>query len=320
MAPHHPTTPTSTRPPRWPLAFLGLLAGIALAAALTVQAQPTWSEGAPTGCRALPPFVAALGYGPEAQIGTADTRLIGLTLTSPLHPERGSYQHPSWDDAGYLGHIVIDKRGAIFTFPAPHSSLEVNPPTLQNRVYRVDPQSGAMALFVDLPVAQLPGAAGASPFGVLGLAYDCDTDSLYIASVAGSTRGAEVGRIFQVSAASGALVSQVEGFDGFGLAVYNSSEKRLYVGSARYPELHSIALDGKGRLVEGTWQQELSLVRPTDRVRRLSFGPGELTVRAIGFTYNLAARSEREEAVYTVRYDPADDRWVQQGDPRIERS
>ncbi|MFN8424002.1 MAG: hypothetical protein U0470_11715 [Anaerolineae bacterium] len=54
----------------------------------------------------------------------------------------------------------------------PLVSLEDNPPALQNRVYRVDSASQALALFVDLPAAAPP--SGANPFGVIGLACSCD--------------------------------------------------------------------------------------------------------------------------------------------------
>lgn len=317
---HQRTVPVA-RPPRWPLIFLTVLAGIGLVAAVMMsRPHPAWSEGAPIGCRILPPFVLAQGYGPDAQLSTVDTHYVGLTLRNPSQPDQGVYQHPSWDDAGYLGHTVIDRRGAIFTFPAPHSSLEVNPPAQQNRIYRVDPQSGVMTLFVELPAARPATAPGASPFGVLGLAYDCDTDSLYATSVAGSTRSTELGRVFQINAANGKIASQLEGFDGFGLAVYNSPEKRLYVGSARAPEVRSLGLDDQGQLVDRSWRQEVSMTRPTDRARRLTFEVGVLLVRGTSFTYNLAARSQRDEVVLPFRYDRTTDTWIAADDPHVDHS
>ncbi|MCB0132045.1 MAG: hypothetical protein KDD78_14400, partial [Caldilineaceae bacterium] len=178
-------------------------------------------------CRSGPRFPAGLGYAPgQALIGTSLRGYIGLTLSDAADPNR-VFQDPSWDDAGSLGSWVYDRQGNIYVAPAPFVSLELNPPDLQNRIYRIDTDTGKMTLFAELPAAAPP--SGDNPFGVLGLFYDCDTESLYAGSVAGSTGTDEVGRLFQIDVADGTVIDTLEGIDAMGVGVFNHPDgKRLY--------------------------------------------------------------------------------------------
>ncbi len=273
--------------------------------------------GGATACQVRPPFTAAMGLGPRAALGTSVEGVKGLAVLDPDKPVEagGVFQHPTWDDAGYLGPFVYDRAGNVYVAPVPLVSLEENPPEQQNTVYRVDGQTMSMAPLVALPSARPP--SGANPFGVIGLAYDCDTHSLYASSVAGSTAGTEAGRIHRIDLATGAVADQLEGADPFGLAAFNGAHgKRLYFGLARRPELHSVALAANGDFA-GPPRRELSLADlpngTQDKIRRLRIGPGpapEMTVHAYDFTYSLKVASERRERVLVFAYDAAADAWA----------
>jgi len=276
--------------------------------------------GGVTACQSRPRFTAGLGLGARAALGTSVEGLKGLAV---LDPEAGAagrppvYQHATWDDAGYLGPWVYDRVGNIYVAPVPLVSLEENPPERQNKVYRVDTDTQVMAEYVDLPAAQPP--SGANPFGVIGLAYDCDTDSLYATSVAGSTATEEVGRVFRVDLATGTVAARRDGVDAFGAAVFNGARgKRLYYGLARAPELYSIGLDERGDFA-GEPRLELSLAAlqsgTGDKIRRVRFGAGPaMTLHAYDFTYSLQVASERQERLFTFAYDAAGDTWSFQAD------
>lgn len=271
--------------------------------------------GGVTGCQAQPRFTAGLGLGPRAALGSSVTGIMGLAVIDPDKPADagGVFQHATWDDAGYLGPFVYDRQGNIFVAPAPLASLEDNPPEEQNTIYRVDTDSMEMRPFIALPSTRPP--SGANPFGVIGLAYDCETDSLYASSVAGSTAGEELGRIHRIDIPSARVAAQREGRDSFGLGVFRGQAgKRLYFGLARAPELHSIALDAAGDFV-GEPRRELSLAElpdgTQDKIRRIRFGPGpEMILQAYDFNYSLQAASERIETVFRFRYDAAADAWL----------
>ena len=271
--------------------------------------------GAVDGCRAGPRFQHSLGLGKQAALATSLTNVKGLAIVDfeGNNGEGRIYQHETWDDAGFLGPFITDRRGDIYTAPVPLVSLVDNPPELQNRIYRVDSDSQVMSMFAELPPAQ--PASGASPFGVVGLAYDCETDSLYASSLAGSTAGQEVGRIFHIDLKTQQVLAQLEGVDAMGVGVFNGAGgKRLYFGTARTPAVRSIALDAQGNFV-GEPRDEFSFARQVlggrRTVRRIRFLPtGEMTLNAMDFNFSLQVASKRQEDVLTYRYDPATDRWT----------
>lgn len=294
------------------------LAACTPAAPATVQPSPTVPparslSGADL-CRRGPRFTAAMGFSPQANMGTAVQGVKGLAIVDPAGNDgQGSlYQHPTWDDAGYLGAWTLDRRGNVYVAPAPLVSLLENPPDQQNKLYKVDSDSQIMAEWVDLPAALPP--SGANPYGVVGLAYDCDTELLYASSLAGSTAGQEVGRIFIVDLATGQVVDMLEGIDAMGVGVYNGAQgKRLYYGLTRKPEVWSIGLDEQGRFA-GEPRFELSLAGlPTEgrqTVRRIRFDQGTgATFYLVNFNYTLQVAGERQETILSFSYDPFGDTW-----------
>jgi hypothetical protein len=270
--------------------------------------------GPPTECRARPRFISELGMGGQIYIGTNLQGYTGLTL-SARDPNNGQmlvYQHPSWDDAGNLAPYALDRAGNIYVGPAPFVSLDNNPPELQNRIYRVDGESGEMSLFVELPAAQPPSSS--NPFGVMGLAYDCDTDSLYASSLAGSTYDAELGRIFQIDVNSASVVSRLENVDAFGVGSYQGAQgKRLYFGSARDSSVRSVPLDDEGHF-DGEQRVEFYLLAAPgggdDRAKRIQFPErDQMRIKGIEFNYTLRAASDFKERDYAYRYQPLADTW-----------
>ena len=280
------------------------------------SATPTVGPiGGVDGCRFGPRFQTGLGLSNQAALATSLTNVKGLAIFD-LAGNNGQgrlYQHETWDDAGFLGPFITDRRGDIYTAPVPLVSLVDNPPELQNRIYRADSDSQVMAKFLELPSAQPP--SGASPFGVVGLAYDCETESLYATSLAGSTAGQEVGRVFHIDLKTKQVLAQLEGVDAMGVGVFNGiNGKRLYFGTARTPAVRSIALDAQGNFV-GEPRDEFSFARQAlggrRTVRRIRFLPNsEMTLNAMDFNFSLQVASKRQEDVLTYRYDPATDSWT----------
>jgi len=149
------------------------------------------------------------------------------------------------------------------------------------------------------------------------LTFDCDTSSLYAASVSGSTRKETNGGIFQIDAKTGKINSQKQGIDAIGLGVFNSSKgKRLYYGLARASEIWSIDLNDDGSF-SGESRREFSFgengVRGDDKARRINFLQNregfEMIVLGIEFGFNLIAPTEKQETVYRYRYDMVKDAW-----------
>ena len=278
---------------------------------VTPTLPPGYTIGPTNLCQATPQFVGSLGF-EQPVIDTTQELAIGLLVTDLADNSR-IYQHETWDDAGKVGAFAIDWLGNLFVAPAAVISQELNPVEEQNKVYRADTRTAEMAVFLDLPWPLPP--AGSNPYGVLGLAYDCETGSLYVASVAGSTAQEEVGVIYQVNADTGEILSQLDNTDAIGVGVFNSGTgKRLYYGAGRVPEVYSVALDDRGR-VTGEPRLEFSLAAQPGgsdvKAQRLQFTvENSLVVKAIEFNYSLQPTNRIEKNVYTFLYQPETDTWL----------
>lgn len=268
-------------------------------------------------CPAEPKFVQDQHFATDPAFSTSERGVLGLTLVrnDPANPGGPHliYQEPSWKIAGNLATIVIGKNGEVFTAPAPFINVLNNPIDQQNEIYRVDPSTGVMSHFITLPQAQ-PGGTE-NPYGVLGLAYDCEITRLYAASVAGSTLSQQVGRVFAVDTNNATQLDELDNIDVLGLGIFDGAQsKRLYLGLARLPEVWSIGLDANGKFV-GKPRFEFSLAgkgpRGSDKARKIVFNEqNQMQVYGIEFNYNLIAPTERLQTIYTYNYDQTNDSWT----------
>jgi hypothetical protein len=299
--------------PTNPLPLLWLL--WLLVACAPNEVAPALPEGYMVGptdqCHASPQFLGTLNFA-QPVIDTTQEFATGV-LVRDLAGDGQTYQHETWDDAGKVGPFAIDWLGNIFVAPAPVISQELNPVAEQNKIFKVDTQTGEMTEFLSLPWPLPPGSG--NPYGVVGLAYDCDTGSLYAASIAGSTPQDEAGVIYQIDPTSGEILSRLENVDALGIAVFRASQgKRLYYGHGRTPEIYSVLLAGDGRFT-GEPRLEFSLAAQpgggTDIAQRLQFTTDNtLIVKAIEFNYSLQPTSRIQKDVYTFQYQPGEDTWA----------
>lgn len=265
-----------------------------------------------TACRQLPAFTKQLDLTDSAFFGTNVAGHTGLAIADPAAND--VLQDDTWDDAGNLGPYVLDGQGNLWTAPVPLTSLELNPPELQNRIYRVDTNTAKMAEYVELAPARPPSEF--NPFGIVGLTYDCETNSLYAASLMGSTPTEQVGRVFRVDLDENIASLVLEGVDVMGVGVAEGPDgKRLYYGLARSGEVRSLPLDGSGD-VAGDSRPEFSLAvlsgsATNDRPQRISVdGDGNLEVKGVEFNYSLRISGQTMPTNYVVHLDGETGEWV----------
>lgn len=309
------------------IVLIGVLAVLGLAGAFvwlnsqqkTAPADPklaaNWVTGPVNTCAGSPKFpTSKLGFSRSVVFSTSGRLTKGLELIDP--GPNGDltagkhFQDPSWTIGGNLGVFVADSRGNVYIAPSPRISLIDNPPDKANILFKVDSDSGIMTAFIDLPSAAPPTSE--NPYGILALSYDCDTDSLYVTSVMGSTRANSVGRIFRVDVKTAKVAAEYDNVDAFGVASYNlATGKRLYFGSPRSPEIFSLALDGSGNFA-GEPRQELVVNGAYNKPRRIEFNQrGQMLVRGIDFNFTLSATSEDRRTDYVFGYDNAASKWAQ---------
>jgi hypothetical protein len=262
------------------------------------------------GCRSSPQFVAALADAPNLALAT-DGREMGLVLRA-ADGSGTAYQHPSWDDAGYLGPIAYDREGNVYAAPTPRLSLADNPLAGAGTIWRADTNSGELRPFVSLP-----GAANErNPFGVLGLFYACDLDTLYAGSVLGSTPTQQHGGVAAIHLPDGAQTPLLAGTDVMGvLLVRQGAGYTLYAGLARQPEVLALPLDAQGR-PSGSPTTLLDLTEaratPQERARKLRLVGDQLVVELVPFNFSLQANASDVPQVRraTWAWDAAAGRWV----------
>ena len=291
------------------------------APAITNAPIAVQARGDVIGCRTNPRFVATKKeFSSKSFFSTSERFTKGLVLVDGLDKSR-TWQHPTWSQFGWLAAIHYDGRGNIYTVPAPRINVLDNKPAEQNRVLKVDSNSGVMSVLATLPAAGV--ANDQNPYGALAIAFDCESQLLYASSISGSTRAKEIGRIFAIDPDSGKVVFTHEKVDAIGLHLFKlGKEKRLYFGRVRDPEIWSIAVDEKGKF-KGSARFELSLEnlgpRGDDRARRINFTPtNEMIVWGIEFSVNLVAPTEKQETQYRFIFDVKQQKWVNAAPPPFQ--
>jgi hypothetical protein len=271
-------------------------------------------------CKVQPPFIKVLGFNPNrSALSTSEKKMMGLVLVEfnqpgdTSHGGRRTYQHPSWKSAGWLGPIQLDPGGNCFVGPVPVINLLDNPPAKQNIIYKADAQSGELKMFTELPAAA--NISSTNPYGILGFAYLCESNILYVSTVQGSTREKENGCIYALDAGSGKIIDRITNTDAMGMGISYASGKRvLYFGSARNPDIFSVTLSKEGKF-SGKPQPAFSIAgmgpRGDDKVRRIKFDKaGQMQVHGLEFQFNLTAPTEKQENIYNFVWDEATQKWM----------
>lgn len=268
-------------------------------------------------CKRLAAFIQSTGFDKRrTAFSTAERKTKGLALVEfPLtaQEQKRIYQHPSWKMAGGMGPLAISEDGSVYAAPIPIVNVFENKPEKQNIIYRVDPASGEMKSFIELPLAKNPSPE--NPYGILGLSYDCETGILYAATVSGSTRADEVGRIYSIQTRKTAkVIDQIDNIDVMGIDLaYFNEQKTLFLGKARSSNVFSVAVNDDGRFMsKPVLQLNLAGLGPRgdDKARKLRFDKsGNLVVFGVEFNYNLIAPSEKQETMYSFQYNITSQRW-----------
>lgn len=269
-------------------------------------------------CKRLPAWVSQIGFDTNrSAFSTSEPGVTGIAFIE-LAQQQGAknkvYQHPSWLKAGNMGAVAITENGSIYATPTPKINLLGNRPDEQNILWRINPQTQIMEAIANLPAAR--PLSTQNPYGLMGLVYDCDTRFLYAASLAGSDKNHEAGRIFilkikdpiankaanknekktenSVENLSFSIQDTLANTDAIGIGLYrNGNEKRLFYGKTRSSEVFSVQINTTTGKFEGAPRLELSLeglgARGDDRAKKIRFDEkNEMTIKGISFFYNLS--------------------------------
>jgi hypothetical protein len=268
-------------------------------------------------CKRQPSFLSKWGISPsKAAFSTSEKTIMGLVLLELQQSGPAKkVQHPTWRMGGWLGPILISPDGHCFVAPVPVVNVLNNPPESQNTIYRVDGNSGEMKVFAKLPLSDTIHPT--NPYGILGFAYLCETNTLYVSTVQGSDRKTQRGIIYALNAKTGEIIDQIRGVDVLGMGIsYMPGYRALYLGSARSSDVWEVKLSAKGTF-SGRMHLAFTLSmlgpRGDDKVRRIRFNQyGAMQIYGVEFNFNLTAPTEKQETVYTFQWNENEARWVYQ--------
>lgn len=274
--------------------------------ASALQAQP--APAAQVDCAASPAFLKERGLAEDFQISTHEPGvrgliLIGASVENSDAPSR--YQHQSWSRAGFLDAFVMARNGDVYFAPSPRTGLGVDAPTNQDHLYKLDTNSGELADFLTLPAAA--PSTPEFPFGIVSLAYNCETNGLYVTAITGSTPESQVGRIYYIDLNTGEIAGQLENVDAYGATVRATANgSQLLFGSTRDNQIRALDLNA-----DGNFQGEprtVAALAESQRARNISISNGnEMVVQAVKFNYANADVPQGEQVRLT--YDGANDTW-----------
>jgi hypothetical protein len=256
-------------------------------------------------CAGQPRFVAKLGLGPDVSFDTSETHRLILLAPVPNSDAVSKYQNQSWGQAGFVAAFALDRAGNVYVAPSPRVGPGVRVAGPQNVIYKVDTNTGTLAEYLTLPDVNAPSPENV--YGVLGLAYDCDTNSLYVSSVAGSTAAKEAGHIYRIDLNLNTIVGRFDNVDALSLAVGSDANgKVLYFGSARTPTIRAVSLEADGNFHGAP--RDVGTLPDAERAARISFtSPTAMVVQAVAFDF--ANADTPPSTTVHLQYDAATDTW-----------
>lgn len=270
-------------------------------------------------CRAQPRFIQKYNLDPSrSALSTSEKFVKGLAFvefsSDPTIPNK-IIQDSSWTKAGYLGPLLFDERGNCYVAPVPRVNILDNVPKAQNTLYVVPSETGIMEKFLELPTEFKPDNE-LNPFGIMGLAYDCENHIIYTCSLMGSTSLTENGKIYAINSSTKQIIDTYSYIDALGVGTNMiNDQKRVFFGKARESQIWSIGVDKNGKF-EDKPKLEIDFSglgsNGDDRARKIRFSAenGYMIFNTISFYYNLVAPSEKVESEFTYYYSKKDDKWV----------
>jgi len=266
----------------------------------------TFAQRALNSCSGLPKFVSNIGLQQPIVIDTKISTLPGVVIRE-LQGKRRVYQQKGWSQTGHVGPTVRDRDGSIYVISVPSIGLDTNPLERRNHVYKIDSVTGEISVFAKLPMPKQ--LSQRNPFGTLGLALDCASNTLFVSSVAGSTPTNLHGVIYQLSIKTGEILDQYEGIDALGLELRSTAtDKFLYFGNARSSNLQALKLKPDGNFYKGQAPVKvLSLLEQKNgdstqirkiRFMRLPDGSDSMVLTETEFAYRMATGTSRAYRTY----------------------
>jgi hypothetical protein len=249
-------------------------------------------------CIKLPQFLARLKIAQPVMIDLSQKQFKGIALLygkdmkKALHPKL-------WEKYEYFSTYTLDRRGNIFLIPTPLISIHPTTFNLQKNLYKVDTFTGNLDIFMHFDdVHPSPN----NPYGLSAIAYDCDDESLWVATIDETDYNKQRGVIYHIDIKSKQILNQIDGFDALTLSIVKSKKsKYLLAGASRDNGLYAydIVAIQKSDLQKQKPIKLLELPNVNEHIRKIKvIGDNKLELQSIPFSYTLIAQSDKKERLY----------------------
>ncbi len=213
-----------------------------------------------------------------------------------------------WEQFEHFSTYAVDKKGNMYLVPTPFISIIPTTFNLQKNLYKLDSNTGKVSIFMHF-YDVYPSAS--NPYGLTAITYDCDDDTLWIATIDESDYTSQKGVVYHIDPKTKEILQKVEGFDVLSMTLLKSDKgKFLLVGSARdnglyaYPILNNILEDKVIKLLE--------LPNANEHIRKIKIiANNQLELQSIPFSYTLIAQTAKQDRlIYNVTWNPNLRKWL----------
>ncbi len=250
-------------------------------------------------CASLPHFLSLKSIGSPILIDLSQQRFKGVALLYGRGFEK--VYHPlQWEQYEHMGTYTLSADTDIYLAPIPYISIRPTTFNLQNKIYKIDSNSGKLEIYKEFEDVK---ADANNPYGIVGVEYDCDDDTLWVSAIDRSDYTHARGRLYHVDLKTKKILAKKEGLDLLTLkVVYAKDGKYILAADARTPRVVAIKVSKDG--IEDA-VNVLSLPDPNLRVRKIKpIDKDLIKLEAIPFNYTLVARSSNKNRVeLKARYD-----------------
>lgn len=218
----------------------------------------------------------------------------GKNLEQTIHPKQ-------WEQYEHFSTYTVDKEGNIYLVPMPFISIHPTTFNLQKNIYKLDTQSGKISIFMHFDDV-FPSAS--NPYGINAIAYDCDDNTLWVASIDESDYEKQRGIIYHLDIQTKKILQKVEALDSLSMSILRSETgKYLLIGSARDNGLYAYRIENDK--LSNMPQKLLELPISNGHIRKIKVkNKNLLELQSIPFSYTLITQTaKKDRIIYRAELD-----------------
>jgi len=249
-------------------------------------------------CVKMPEFLAQLHIPQPVMIDLSQQHYKGIAL---LYGKQMQHVlHPKlWEKYEHFSTYTLDRRGNIFLIPTPLISIRPTTFNLQKNLYQLDSRTGKLNIFMHFDDVH---PSSNNPYGLSAIAYDCDDNTLWVASLDETDYAQQHGVIYHIDIATKQILKRIDGVDALTLGIVKSKEgKYLLLGAARDNGLYAYDMAGlkDNNATVPKPKKLLELPNDNEHIRKIKIkGHNKLELQSIPFSYTLIAQTAKKDRLY----------------------